>query len=77
MLTTHRGIQVLQIREALLESMVSASNFGILNWDSPSRLPGNVKPSSPDVSLASASLITSTKWQTKTNIRLRPSTNPH
>ena len=32
------------------------------------RLLGNANPSSPDVSLASASLITSTNWQTKTNL---------
>ena len=31
-------------------------------------LPGNANPSSPAVSLASASLITSTNWQTKTNL---------
>ena len=53
-------------RGIMLESMVSGSNFGILNWDSPTRLPGNANPSSPDVS--SASLITSTNWQTKTNL---------
>ena len=47
---------------------MSGSNFGILNCDSPTRLPGNANPSSPDVSLASASLITSTNWQTKTNL---------
>ena len=52
----------------MLESMVSGSNFGILNWDSPPKLPGNANPSSHDVSLASASLITSTNWQTKTNL---------
>ena len=52
----------------MLESMVSGFNFGFLNWDSPTRLPGNANPSSPDVSLASASLITSTNWQTKTNL---------
>ena len=52
----------------MLERMVSGSNFGILNWDSPTRLPGNANPSSPDVSLASASHITSTNWQTKTNL---------
>ena len=40
----------------------------ILSWDSPTRLPGNANPSSPDVSLASPSLITSTNWQTKTNL---------
>ena len=55
-------------RGTMLESMVSGSNFGILNWNSPTRLPGNANPSSPDVSLASASLITSTNWQTKTNL---------
>ena len=49
----------------MLESMVSRSNFGILNWDSLTRLPGNANPSSPDVSLTPASLITSTNWQTK------------
>ena len=42
---------------------MSGSNFGILNWDSPTRLLGNANPSSPDVSLAPASLITSTNWQ--------------
>ena len=41
---------------------------GILNWDTPTRLPGNATPSSPDVSLASASLITSSNWQTKTTM---------
>ena len=44
------------------------SNFCILNWDSPTRLLGNANTSSPDVLLASASLITSTNWQTKTNL---------
>ena len=47
---------------------MSGSSFGILNWDSPTGLPGNGNPSSPDVLLASASLITSTNWQTKTNL---------
>ena len=55
-------------RDTLLENVVSGSNFGIINWDSPTRLPGTANPSSPDVSLASASLITSTNWQTKTNL---------
>ena len=36
-------------RGTMLESMVSGSNFGILKWDSPTRLPGNANPSSPDV----------------------------
>ena len=38
------------------------------NTDSPRRLPGNGDPSSPDVSLASVSLITSPEWQTHTTM---------
>ena len=43
---------------------INGSDYGILNWDSPTRVPPNSEPSSPDVSLASASLITSCSWQT-------------
>ena len=50
-------------RGTILESMMPGSNFGILT-----RLPCNASPSSPDVSLASASLITSTNWQTETKL---------
>ena len=56
------------LRGTMLESMVFGSNFGILNWDSPTRLPCNANPSSLDVSLASSSLITYTNWQMKTNL---------
>ena len=43
---------------------INGNDYGILNWDSPTRVPPNAEPSSPDVSLASASLITSCSWQT-------------
>ena len=43
---------------------INGSDYGILNWDSSTRVPPNAEPSSPDVSLASASLITSCSWQT-------------
>ena len=39
-----------------MDDSINGSNYGILNWDSPT--------SSPDVSLASTSLITSCSWQT-------------
>ena len=44
----------------------NGSDYGILNWDSLTRVPPNTEPSSPDVSLAlaSASLISSCSWQT-------------
>ena len=52
----------------MMESMVSGSHFSIINCDSPTRFPGNANPSSLDISLQSASPITSTNWQTKTNL---------
>ena len=42
---------------------INISDYGILNWDNPTRVPPNAEPSSPDVSLPSASL-TSCSWQT-------------
>ena len=51
-----------------LADSVSISSFAVLNTDSPTRLPGNADPSSPDVSLASASLITSSEWQIHTTM---------
>ena len=42
-----------------LANSISIFCFAVPNTDSPIRLPGNADPSSPDVSLASASLITS------------------
>ena len=34
---------------------INGSDYGILNCDSPTRVPPNAEPNSPDVSLASAS----------------------
>ena len=50
--------------ERKMADSINGSDYGILNWDSPTRVPPNAEPSSPDVSLASASLITSCSWQT-------------
>ena len=43
---------------------INGSDYGILNWDSPTRVLPNAEPSSPAYSLASASFITSDSWQT-------------
>ena len=43
---------------------INGSDYDILNWDSPTRVPPNAEPNSTDVSLASASLITPCSWQT-------------
>ena len=51
-----------------LVDSISISSMAVLNTDSPTRLPVNADPSSPDVSLASASLITSSEWQIHTTM---------
>ena len=47
-----------------MANSINGSDYVILNWDSPTRVPPNAEPSSPDFSLESASLITSCSWQT-------------
>ena len=47
-----------------MDDSFNGYDYGILNWDIPTRVPPNAEPSSPDVSLASTSLITSCSWQT-------------
>ena len=44
----------------------NGSDPGILNWDTPTRVPHNAEPSSPDVSLASAHLPILIRLQMKT-----------
>ena len=63
MLIIHSGTpeQPIQRGNQLADS-VSISSFAVLNTDSPTRLPGNADRSSPDVSLALTSLITSSEW---------------
>ena len=56
------------LRGNQLADSVSISSFAVLTTDSPTRLPGNADPSSPDVSLVSAFLITSSEWQTHTTM---------
>ena len=63
-------------RGTMLESMVSGSNFGILNWDSPTRLSGNANRSSSDVSLSYVSYHFY-QLADEDEPRLRPSTNLH
>ena len=47
-----------------MDDSTNGSDYGILNWDSPTRVPPNIEPNSPDVSLASTSLVTSCSWLT-------------
>ena len=47
-----------------MDDSINGSDYGILNWDSHTRVPPNAEPSSPDDSLASTSLISSCSWQT-------------
>ena len=47
-----------------MANSINGYDYGILNLYSPTRVPPNAELSSPDVSLASASLIISCSWQT-------------
>ena len=55
-------------REKNLADAICNTDFNILNWDIPTRLPSNIAPSLPDVSLTSSSLIVSTSWNTITTL---------
>ena len=55
-------------RDNQLADSVNISSFTVLNTDTPTMLPGEANPSSPDVSAASASLITLSEWQTHTTM---------
>ena len=59
-----------------LAHSVSISSFAVLNTDSPTRLPGNSDPSSPDVSLASSSHHLVRMANTHDH-ELRPSAHPY
>ena len=51
-----------------LADTINGSNYGPLNEDSPTRVPTNGEVSSPDVSLASSSLIAPSSWQTLSSL---------
>ena len=53
-------------RGSTLAEEIGDSNFGTLNCDKPTRLPSNGQPTSPDISLASLSLLPVIEWDTKT-----------
>lgn len=55
-------------RGAELADEIGNSTFGVLNEDTPTRLPANGLPTSPDLSLASLSLLTSSEWSTETSL---------
>ena len=51
-------------RGNLLADVINASNFGVLNQDTPTRLPNDGTATSPDISLASDEILLSTSWHT-------------
>ena len=62
----HSGITDTRCNQ--LADSINIFSFAALNTDSPTRLPENADPCSPDVSLASVSLITSSEWQIHTTL---------
>ena len=55
-------------RGALLAEVIGDSNLGVMNTESPTRLPTNGQPTSPDISLASLALLPYTTWETHTSL---------
>ena len=55
-------------RGQLLAEEILDSNLGVMNEDVPTRLPSNNQPTSPDISLASHSLLPHAKWETVTSL---------
>ena len=45
---------------------IGDADFGVLNENVPTRLPSNGQPTSPDISIASTSLLPYIEWETKT-----------
>ena len=57
-------------RGATLAQEIGDSQMGVLNEDTPTRLPKTGSPTSPDVSLASFALLPTTDWTIKTSLVL-------
>ena len=55
-------------RGSIFADEISQSNIGVLNEEQPTRLPTYGQPTSPDISLASLSLLPNTKWEVKKNL---------
>ena len=55
-------------RGSLFNEIISDSDLGVLNTNAPTRLPSNNQPTSPDISLASLSLLPYTNWETNTRL---------
>ena len=65
----HNPLWYSNIQDARGEKLaeeIAESNFGVLNENVPTRLPSNGQPTSPDISLASTSLLPYIEWETKT-----------
>ncbi len=60
----HSNIQ--DTRGAEIADEIGNSSYCVLNENLPTRVPTNGQPTSPDISLASTSIVNSTEWKTKT-----------
>ena len=62
----HSNIQ--DNRGSELADEIGNSPFGVLNENTPTRVPSNGSATSPDISIASTSLINSVEWRTETSL---------
>ncbi len=62
----HSSIQ--DQRGSDIADTIGNSNYGVINENTPTRLPSNGNATSPDISLASISLMNSVDWKTMTSL---------
>ena len=55
-------------RGSLLAENINDSSYGTLNLDSPTRLPVNGQPTSPDITIASSSMLLACDWTVDTDL---------
>ena len=59
---------IVDTRGSSIAEEIGASNYGVLNNEQPTRLPPNGQPTSPDITLASLSLLPYTSWETQISL---------
>ena len=62
----HSSVQ--DTRGQILAEEIGNTQFGVLNENLPTRLPRNGRPTSPDITLASTSLLPSAEWNVLTQL---------
>ena len=58
------GSERTDTRGKIISDFLDSTNYGVLNNGNPTQLPKNGSPTSPNISLASLSILPYTEWET-------------